>query len=776
MRLATQKPRKRSEPIRPCITPVLACGIIFWAGCAAAYSAGAGVQQEDLSAWAFLTAGVAAVAAIVLGAARGKRLAIAVVSVAIGILLGLARASDVFAQTERCSDCNPCGAICELLEDPKPGEWGATCLAHAAFDCGRACTVSLKLGSGNGLLCGHVIRIDSGSIKVDSDKNGYLWRNGTKMSINVRRYEQIRKESPIDALIWVRERAIAVLGDGSEEGALLQSVVCGWRAEFSQTDSYKRLKSCGLAHLVAVSGAHLVIVTGFFAEMLRCIRCPRRVSIGILMVLMLAYFIFAGEPVSALRATIMSALGLFSYFGQRRPSSSNSIGIAIFALVGMAPECSISVSFALSCLSTLGIVLLTPLIAYWLSSTPLGRFGFVCETLSMALAAMVASQPLSCALFCQLPLIAPLANILAAPLFPIACGFGLIAGVASLFVPIAALPISLFAHVPSWLLCVIADVLSEAPYACVPAYIETVQALLATAVMIWSLYRSWPLHWKNTYLAFIAGAISISIAFVWPVGLGDRIVMLDVGQGDAFLVCSRGLNFLIDTGNQDAKLLAALARHGIVHLDGVLITHADDDHCGSLDALKSCVEVDAVYVAKDMVSCAGDNARALIAQASCTAEQVVGLKCGDRIDIGAFRGDIVWPHAFVDEGGNADSVCMVVDYDCDDDGNNEGKLLFTGDAGTEQLDAVIKEQGIGHVDILKVGHHGSRTGMDASQVRMLSPTVAMIGVGEGNRYGHPSAEIITMLEDAGTCIVRSDKDGDVSCIMGTDGIRIRRQG
>ena len=87
------------------------------------------------------------------------------------------------------------------------------------------------------------------------------------------------------------------------------------------------------------------------------------------------------------------------------------------------------------------------------------------------------------------------------------------------------------------------------------------------------------------------------------------------------------------------------------------------------------------------------------------------------------------------------------------------KYLFTGDLGIEGEEALMNKYGSLDVDILKVGHHGSKTSSSVEFITMLKPKVAMIGVGKKNRYGHPSQIVIKRMKNMGSTILRTDQDG-----------------
>ena len=150
----------------------------------------------------------------------------------------------------------------------------------------------------------------------------------------------------------------------SEAEQLLGAIICGQRIDLNSGDLYTSFKNAGLAHLVAVSGAHLSLVTSLIVVLLKRLRAKKWLAIFIQSVFILSYLICAAVPISALRAAFMAYVALFSFFGKRRAAPLNALGICILVLIALNPQTAVSVSFALSAGSTIGIILFANLFDY----------------------------------------------------------------------------------------------------------------------------------------------------------------------------------------------------------------------------------------------------------------------------------------------------------------------------------------------------------------------------------------------------------------------------
>lgn len=765
------------RPPRPSLPPVLVAALALWAVTAVVYPALRGWPPPGLIGTA-LAATLAAVALAVMCARRRAVPLPAVVILAALVAVdssalsawGLARAMGEAGEAHLWR--------CTLTTDAKTAEFGARATAWAESDAGSM-EVRLNLPSeGVALMQGEVLAV-RGSLSAPSAAAApYFWNEGLAGSLTVR--DEIDVQGFSTPLAAFRARAVELVGEsGVSQGALIQALVCGYRAPLEAGGGYESFKTVGLAHLVAVSGAHLSIVAMFVTGSLRLIGLGRRGIAVAMAVFLAAYVCFTGMPVSALRAAVMAAAGVAALAADRRSSALAALGACIVLFAAARPASALSASFALSAGSTLGIVLLAPLFASWVPRLGRRARSLVADPLVLTLASFAATQPYAASLFAQVPLLSPLANVVAAPLFALGCVIGFVAVLAALVVPVLA-PVALGASSAALLpLAVAVEGLAALPGSCLPVDADPLLAVCMSAVLLGTLWAWWP---SPSPKALVAGLGAVGAAAVLALGApsataADEIVMLDVGQGDAFLVRSQGSALLVDTGNQDVRLREACARQGVHRLDRVVVSHPDDDHCGSLSALGDVADVGGLLVAADLLECPCDQCGDLRSEAAGEAYRagVAGLSLGDRVRCGRFTLEVVWPSGFRDEGGNGDSLTFLCSFDGDGDGVTEWTALLCGDAEAEQLDAMAPSLPENGVDVLKVGHHGSRRSLDAATMARLSPSVALISVGEGNRYGHPAPDVCALLENGGAEVFRTDLMGDVAVAFSMEKIAVRPQ-
>ena len=233
-----------------------------------------------------------------------------------------------------------------------------------------------------------------------------------------------------------------------------------------------------------------------------------------------------------------------------------------------------------------------------------------------------------------------------------------------------------------------------------------------------------------------------------------QVHFIDVGQGDATLIACDGHYMLIDAGNNDkgTTVQSYLMSQGVEKLDYVIGTHPDADHIGGLDVVIYKFDCDTIImpdVANDTRTY-DDVVQAMKSKGYQTTYPVVG----ETYTLGGATFTIVAPNADYGNDMNDWSVGVLVQ-----NGNN--RFLFTGDA-EEKAEEDILNNGIDiSADVYAAAHHGSKTATSQAFLDKVSPTYVVISAGEGNKYGHPHAEVLNRLRAAGISVFRTDEQGAI---------------
>lgn len=564
-------------------------------------------------------------------------------------------------------------------------------------------------------------------------------------------------------------------GANQDAVALVRALVVGDRQMLFEGSLYGEIKVVGLAHLVAVSGAHLVIVLGMVSSLTKALRAPRALSLFLQLGFLIVYLIMVGLPISCIRAALMASVGLLSFAPGKRSYALSSLGVAIIALLSSDPFAAFSVSFGLSALSTLGIILFAYKICSWLPFIGRRFDALVTEPLAMTCAALLLTFPLSVSSFSQFSVISPISNVVAVPLVTVACGIGVLAFIAQPIAPVFHILIFV-SYYFSMMLVALVGFLSSIPFVSIPVDASGALPTCCAVLLCLALWVVWPRRFPARIALCTLLITMVLFASAQVVeGRKTSITMLDVGQGDSFVLKSKGATVLIDTGNDTKKLYAGLARNGITHLDGIVVSHADDDHCGCIEDLHGIVSVDSVYIAKGLREIGTPKTEGLVH----ASENLVGdsgvreLSVGDTLNVGALALTVISPAALTDAGENDDSLCLLGSSDLNEDGKAEWRFLFAGDAESEVLDGLLENGLLENIDILKVSHHGAKRSLDEGLIETLQPEIALISVGEQNRYGHPAPNALSLLESCDANVFRTDIQGDVVCNLNQDTISVQ---
>lgn len=542
----------------------------------------------------------------------------------------------------------------------------------------------------------------------------------------------------------------------------------------------KTIAAVGLAHLFAVSGLHVALVSGTLVRLLHGLvrGCAvgfdaRRLAAAIGIPLTLLHALFAGGSPSAWRAAVTAALTWSLLVIGRRPSATAVTAGAALLLSAPDPALALRPAFLLSIVAT-SAILSAPRPSASL------RWRRLRSSATISARTLVATTPMVWWWFGGVPLIGWLTNIVVLPF-----GSLVVIPLAHLFALTASIPAT--AATLGAVLTIAVHILLAVCDAFVPLTVtrrlpppDVAQGLLVLAAcLLLLLSRTWRQRVAILFVAALSwlAADQLLIAREQPRG-SLRVSFVDVGQGDATLIdFPNGQLGLVDTGRGGRhpaarELRAILDARRRSRVDVLIITHGHPDHYGGLQDLIGAIEIGEIWLNGQLLTEERDGAMARLlssAMARGTELRFSPDLCGRTQRFGDAELEVLWPCPRYDAafGLNDNSVALRLVY-------GQRAFLFTGDLEHEAERLLVATGRIEQTDVLQVGHHGSKTSTSPLLVAAVRPSLAVISCGAGNRYGHPSPSVIARLREAGATVFRTDLRGGVIIVTDGERLEVRR--
>ena len=234
------------------------------------------------------------------------------------------------------------------------------------------------------------------------------------------------------------------------------------------------------------------------------------------------------------------------------------------------------------------------------------------------------------------------------------------------------------------------------------------------------------------------------------------VTWLDVGQGDAAVIQCGGQSMLIDGGKPEKSsyIYAWLQQHGLSYLDVIVATHVDADHIGGLSGALNYASVGTAYC--PVTTGTTETFQSFVKYLAQRGKQITVPTAGETFALGGAQVQILGPlHSAEDSNDN--SIVLKVSF-------GATSFLFTGDAERAEEQDLLNAGVNLQSTVLKVGHHGSDTSTSYPFLRAVAPQYAVISVGAGNSYGHPTEAVLSRLRDAGVTTFRTDMQGEITAV------------
>ena len=627
---------------------------------------------------------------------------------------------------------------------------------------------------------------------ITPDAQERLRIRGISATARTRSVEIVSRGSPLESLR-------AALGDAIERvlpapaGGLAAAIVIGLRERVDERLAAD-FTATGLGHVVALSGWNVAITMAVADRFTK--RFPAKRRRPLLIVVAIAYGLFAGASASVIRASFMAAAALIGAASGRPGSGAVALSHAVLALMVLDPAIAADPGFRLSALATAGLLAKSQ---RWSDrATAFGErlpkqlrtgWAFIGGDVAVSLTAQAATLGLVITLFGRVAVWSIPLTLLIAPLIAPATAAAILATIAgglihmlppqlAILPSLLALPATALFSAAAW----IAQVGAQLPAGGieVPRGATLRVGLALGAIGLWLLLRDEAkgnpkqadgnLGSSSAATERLAVGIAVLIAVSTLTSLGSaaprgslRITVLDVGQGDAILVEVSGRRMLIDGGPDPSRLSTELDR--IIpawdrRIDLLVASHPHEDHLAGLPKLLDRYRIFSVIGSEDRGGGpAASSWREILQRSRISYNQVF---TGERLQLGAARLNVLWPdrtYLSLPPGNdgralNDRSIVLRIDVP-------GFSALFTGDIESD-IDARIIHNITSPVDLLKSPHHGSKASASRALLSVLDPRVAVVSVGAKNSYGHPSAETLQRLGERGAVVERTDLNGTVT--------------
>jgi len=523
----------------------------------------------------------------------------------------------------------------------------------------------------------------------------------------------------------------------------------------------------GMVHMLSVSGLHVGIIAAVVELLLVACRINRRTAPVVAVVLIAIYVAVIGAPPPAVRSAVMLGLRAVTRMAQRHVSPWAILAVGAAHPV-ISPDVVLDLGYQLSVVGVAALIAAGHLV----KRLPLKRrpkwVREVTAGLACTLIATIASLPLVAWSMGRVSLIAPLSNLAAGPLVAAAqpvLFLGVLLGPlpgAAKFVADAAHP--LLAGMDG-----VAAIAAAVPGASITVWPTATAAIITAVVSVAVLCACMEKH-SLGWSIVAAGGLAL-LAWLPEPGGGrtTELHMIDVGQGDAVALHTRGGHWVLfdagriwESGDAGRRTVVPYIAHRGGGLSAFVLSHPHADHVGGAASVITALHPDR-YVDGAFVM-ANDAYRASLLAARSAGTRWQRVHPGDSIVVDEATITFLAPDsafaAALPDPNNASAVAVIR--------VGEVRMLMMGDAEREEEDWLLAHAPeMLNAQVLKVGHHGSSTSSTPEFLDVVRPSIALVSVGAGNTYGHPSAAIMQTLAERGAMVVRTDQAG--TTIVETDG-------
>lgn len=591
----------------------------------------------------------------------------------------------------------------------------------------------------------------------------------------------------------IRQKCMDVLEKifPQREAGVLEAMLLGEKKQV-EDEVKTRYQYAGISHVIAISGLHITLLGMAVWNFLKRLGVVQSVAAAVSFSLLAGYGILIGNPTTAMRALLMFGILMGAKILGRAYDLFSALAAAGILLLLDNPDLLADCGFQLSFMAVLGMGsygrIQTELVEkLWKEMSEKtekkrkkrrSKIGKKCrESLVMGVSLWLFTLPVVLRGFSQVSVVGIFCNLLVIPLMPAVLGSGAAALTAGLWNIRFGSIVGISAYGILRLYERIGTMAEAFPFGVWTPGQPSMEAVMvyyivmAVSCVVCRRLAGAKKHvMENTA---VCGLLCMTFLLLFllmasPWKNPGQITVLDVGQGDGLVVQSGESQILIDGGSSSKKnigsyvILPYLKQQGISRLEGIFLTHTDEDHVNGVrevleEAKKGWLRVEYLFMPKWMEET--ETGKTLINTAKDAGVTCRSLKTGDKLRMGEMNIKILHPGA--------------EDFS---EKPNEGSLVFTleieGVRGMFTGDLPMEEEQIENLpvcDFLKAGHHGSNGSSSEIFLEKVHPESTLISCGENNRYGHPGKETVKRLQAVGSRMFRTDRQGAITVKISRNG-------
>ncbi len=605
------------------------------------------------------------------------------------------------------------------------------------LDCGEIIEGEVE---SNDLSIGDIIKVKGNLEEFKENKNinlfnykNYQKNKGIFYKLKVKSYKKIDESKNI---VIKLKKSIVNKIENMKSASYLNAFVLGDKSKIDKNiiDAFKNL---GIIHLFSVSGMHI----SFLLELLDKIYSRKTKLKQIITIIFLTLYYFLIKSISLFRCLIFLIVKSTNTNLNLNIKKELLILISILLILLAKPESLFNIGFYYSVIISSGI-------SIYSSKLVKIKSKFI-KSLVISIISFLLSFPLNIYSYFEVNILSIIYNIIFIP-----------------FVSIILFPLSL--------ITLLIPLLDNLFYFLINLFQDTIlffnnysislifrKPSILVIILYYLVIFIFLYNYKFIYIFIFITIFHYNYNLIVK---DNYFLMLDVGQGDSYLLSLENNNILIDTGgmyfrNGIAKYttIPLLKSLGINKLDYLILSHGDYDHMGEAVNLINNFKVEKV-----IFNCGSYNDLEETLIKELNKKKIKYYSCINELNINNNKLEFLNTKIYDNENDNSNVIYF--NY-------NNYKFLFMGDAGIEKEKDILDKYNLKDIDFLKVGHHGSNTSSSKIFIESINPKYSLISVGENNRYGHPNKEVLKKLNNSK--IFRTDINGSIEIKLNKNGYKIR---